>query len=101
MYDMNQSEQGKQEGMAYAARSKEVALSRARGLAMDLALRQVNREITSDMVGIAMQHRGMQPLGPAMGNLFRDGNWQFTGKYVKSSKVSNHSRMLRVWALKR
>ncbi len=101
MYDLRQSEQGKQEGMALAASNKKEGLNKARILAVDIALRQVNREITSDMVGIAMTHRGMTPLGPAMGSLFRDGNWQFTGKYVKSSKVSNHSRMLRVWALKR
>ncbi len=101
MYDMQQSEQGKQEGMALAANIKQERLTKARLLAVEIALRQVNREITSDMVGIAMQAHGMPPLGPSMGNLFRDGNWQFTGKYVKSSKVSNHSRMLRVWALKR
>ncbi len=101
MYDLRQSEQGKQEGMALAVSNKEAGLTKARILAVDLALRQTNRQVTSDMVGIAMQHRGMKPLGPAMGSLFRDGNWQFTGKYVKSSKVSNHSRMLRVWSLKR
>ncbi len=98
MYDMNQS---KQEGMGYAASNKKEGLAKARILAVDLALQRVNREITSDMVGIEMTHRGMPPLGPAMGSLFRDGNWQFTGKYVKSSKISNHSRMLRIWALKR
>ncbi len=101
MYEMNQSERGKQEGMDLAAINKAEALTLARVLAVALALRQQNREITSDMVGIAMTNRGMRPLGPAMGSLFRDGNWQFTGKYVKSIKVSNHSRMLRVWALKR
>ncbi len=97
MYDSHQSEQGKAEGMKLAAQHRAMGLARARTLAIEIALRWPSREVTSDMVGLAMTERNLKNLGPAMGSIFRGKEWQFTGRYVKSIRITNHSRMLRVW----
>ena len=39
-------------------------------------------------------------LGPAAGSIFKGKSWEFTGEWRKSTRTSNHSRMIRVWRLK-
>lgn len=69
--------------------------------------REIAREIcrskgvvNADDVGILMKSRHhVDTLGPAAGSLFRGKGWVFTGNWIKSKRVSNHSRMLREWRL--
>lgn len=61
-------------------------------------------EVTIDDVYGWMKMCGLpeSSLGPAAGSIFRDKSvWEFTGKWVRSSRVSNHARMIRVWRLRR
>lgn len=39
-------------------------------------------------------------LGPAMGVMFRGLEWEWTGQFVKSIRVTNRRRLLRVWRWK-
>jgi hypothetical protein len=90
----------KVEGMAKAAASKESQLGYARELAFDLASARPNRCITADEVAAAIEAEGRQPLGNAMGSLFMDGNWEWTGELVKSVRPHAHQNLLRVWKRK-
>jgi len=57
--------------------------------------------VNADIVGIEMSERyDIATLGPAAGALFRGPEWEFTGQRVLSSRVSNHSREIKVWRLK-
>jgi len=57
--------------------------------------------VTADIVGKLMKERyGIDSIGPAAGALFRGPEWEFTGQRVLSSRVSNHSREIKVWRLK-
>jgi hypothetical protein len=57
--------------------------------------------VNADIVGIEMSERyGVKTLGPAAGALFRGAEWEFTGQRVLSSRVSNHSREIKVWRLR-
>jgi hypothetical protein len=58
--------------------------------------------VTADDVGKVMKdYHGIDSMGPAAGALFRGPEWEFTGQRVLSSRVSNHSREIKVWRLKR
>ena len=57
--------------------------------------------VTADIVGRLMKERyDIDTIGPAAGALFRGSEWEFTGQRVLSSRVSNHSREIKVWRLK-
>ena len=75
-------------------------LTMARTLARSHATRYGT--VTADIVGKLMQSEyGIDSIGPAAGALFRGPEWEFTGQRVLSSRVSNHSREIKVWRLKR
>jgi hypothetical protein len=57
--------------------------------------------VNADQVGrMMMDLHGIDSIGPAAGALFRGAEWEFTGQRVLSSRVSNHSREIKVWRLK-
>ena len=57
--------------------------------------------VTADIVGRLMKERyDIDSIGPAAGSLFRGAEWEFTGQRVLSSRVSNHSREIKVWRLR-
>ena len=53
-------------------------------------------EVTADDISEAVEG-----LGAATGAIFRGREWEFTGEWRKSKRVSNHARMNRVWRLRR
>lgn len=101
LFDAVAGERAKQEGMARAADNRAVLLEMARGFAHQHAL--LHGTVTADDVARQMAVHGFSPsaLGPAAGSLFKTSEWEWTGEYVKSIRVSNHSRMIRVWRLAR
>ena len=102
MFDAVRADKEKEYGMAKAAKHKEDLLRYAQSIAREIAKARPSHEITADDVQMVLVARGRKPdeLGPAAGSLFRNSHqWRFTGRYVKSTRVSNHSRMLRVWKL--
>ena len=57
--------------------------------------------VNADIVGkIMADDWGIDSIGPAAGALFRGPEWEFTGQRVLSTRVSNHSREIKVWRLR-
>ena len=97
-FNFSESMNRKEAGMAAAAASKNIVLDQARSIARLLAAQ--NGEVTADDVQRELERRDLPSLGPAAGSLFRTKDFVFTGKRIKSSKISNHAREIRVWALR-
>lgn len=90
-------EQLKLDGMESAADIRRGQLRLARSLAVKIAQHNMNGLVNADQVGRALQEHGIESLGPAAGSIFKTDEFKFTGEFVKSRRVSNHSRLLRVW----
>ena len=99
-FDAVESERRKHDGMAVAASARLAMLHKAREIARDLARR--HGTVHMDMVNMELERRGIDPcrLGPGAGSLFKSLEWEFTGEFVKSARMTNHSRLLRVWRLR-
>tara|TARA_Y100000310_G_scaffold182419_1_gene182517 strand:- start:808 stop:1131 length:324 start_codon:yes stop_codon:yes gene_type:complete len=98
LFDYARGADAKTTGMALAADANMDRLALARRLAAEIASRKLSRECNADEVGREMNRRGFgSNLGPAAGSLFKGGNWEFTGRRIRSSRVTNHARELKVW----
>ena len=98
LFDAKRSEQLKLAGMETAADNVKEPLDLARTVAKELALLKPDRCLTSDEVNAALEARyNIASLGPAAGSLFKTKDWRWSGRFVKSIKITNHSRLLRVW----
>lgn len=101
IFDDNLGEQLKFQGMLTAAERRKWELTLARGIAEKIAARRGSRLCNADDVGrVLKREHSIDSLGPATGSLFKHKNWEWTGHWVKSKRVSNHSRMIRQWRLK-
>lgn len=100
LFDHRTSEALKQEGMERAATARAGILLMARETARALARR--HGKVHMDDVSIVMLDMGIDlaDLGPAAGSVFKSAEWEFTGEFVKSARITNHSRLLRVWRLR-
>lgn len=99
-FDLFEGEQLKEQGIAQAENSRVLLLMRAREVALELLA--AKSEITYDDVYKRMEERNLHPenIGNAAGSIFRDPKvFRFTGKWAKSSRVTNHARVNRVWTL--
>ena len=84
---------------ALAKRDSADVLTIARRIAIEYASRFGT--VNADIVGKYIKERyGIDSIGPAAGALFRGPEWEFTGQRVLSSRVSNHSREIKVWRLR-
>ena len=97
-YQVEKEELAKEAGIRDAASARAELVAHARKLAKAFAIQCVaSREITIDDVQILV---GDADLGPAAGAVFRNGEWEFSGRWMKSARKGNHHRMIRVWRLK-
>lgn len=100
LFDVTRGAELKEEWMALAASTRADRLVLARNVARQLPGAKAEG-ITSDDVWKEMIARGVyEELGGASGSLFKGGDWKWTGKFRRSTKVSNHARMVMVWVLK-
>lgn len=100
IFDETESKRRKSYGMTRAADRYPDLLNQARDAAKYLAHIDPNGETNADEVGEELARRGYPDcLGAAAGSIFKTKEWRFTGRFVNSKRVSNHSRLLRVWAL--
>lgn len=84
--------------MGLAADNAKEQLTLARKVAASIAARRGDRTVTADDVGRVLKEvYGLDTLGPAAGSLFKTPDWEWTGRFTKSKRVTNHSRLLRVW----
>jgi len=99
LFDFDTAEKQKRRGMAIAALSRPSELELARNVARELCLSRGST--TADEVGkVIYRNYGIESLGPAAGSLFKGGDFEPTGEMRKSSRKSNHARLLFVWRLK-
>ena len=100
-FDLVESERRRDLGIAQVedAFCRRRLMKEARRLALEIASRRGS--VTADDVFAEMYKRGLHPelLGNAAGGLFRSKEFVFFGEWKKSSRVSNHARMNRVWYL--
>lgn len=99
LFNHTESRRRKRDGMTRAAHHEHYLLNKAREIAREIAARK--GETNSDEVSIELARRGYPDcIGPAAGSIFKSGDFVFTGRFVNSTRVTNHSRLLRVWALR-
>jgi len=97
LFDSGESRRRKKEGMGLAAGKRMGELGLARQIAKQIAMNNGGL-CDADKVGRVLKHsHGIDSLGPAAGSIFKGGEWAFSGEFVKSARVKNHSRLLRVW----
>ena len=103
LFDYVESERRKKIGMGKSASPshRKALLGIARDIAVNYAIRNYGF-CTADDVARLMQEKGYNysDLGNAAGSIFKGNDWNFTGQYVKSNKVSAHRRDIKVWELK-
>ena len=89
----------KDHGIDRASRSREALVQEARAIAIRIA--RTRGEVTYDDVYVEMLNRDLKPenIGNAAGSIFRGSLFCFTGRWSKSTRVSNHARVNRVWRL--
>ena len=96
LFDHAASEAAKKHGMEVAAAAKPLSLDFARKVATDIC--NIGDVITIDDVLQEVEKRNLViNLGAASGSLFKTSQWAFTGSRIKSTRVSNHSREIKVW----
>jgi len=98
LFDEELSDKLKREGMAKAADNTKQVLETARQIAKAIARRKGTAN-ADDVGRILKRACGIDSLGPAAGSIFRGKEWEFTGNWVKSKRITNHSRMIREWRL--
>jgi hypothetical protein len=99
-FDIAESEAEKIRGQELAVSNRSELLAEARSIAACLARRHKDRECTADDVYYELAQLGLPTdLGNAAGSLFKGSQWVFTGKRIKSLRVSNHARWIMVWRL--
>ena len=104
-FNLVEGDRRKRRGKDLAALPRDYELGVARQVALMLALRDPERETDAARV---MEHLSLNhahiALGNAAGSIFTGAfaglRWEFSGKWIKSNRVSAHSRMIRVWRLK-
>lgn len=99
LFDFARSRALKDEGRNAAAFSRAELLDAARSIARRLAIQSPQRVTNADAVGREWKRLGYPDLGPAAGSIFKGKEWKFTGRRIRSSRVSNHARELKVWEL--
>jgi hypothetical protein len=100
-FDRTAAEQGKRDGMKRAAASKAILLGLAREIARNYAM--AHGEVTADDVKrVMLEQYGYESweLGNASGSIFTGGDFEFTGRYIKSDRPDSHRNLLRIWKLK-
>jgi hypothetical protein len=99
LWDAGAGEAAREAGMALAANRRRDLLHYARQLAVWIAWRRPDREVTADDVQRELSRQGVsvRALGNAAGSLFAGRCWRWTGKFVKSERAHAHRNLLRVW----
>jgi len=98
-FNDTESRRRKREGIDKASRNQHYLLNKAREIAKEIAL--AKGQTNSDEVSQELLARGYPDcIGPAAGAIFKTKEWVWTGRFINSTRVTNHSRLIRVWALR-
>ena len=85
----------KEEGMNRAAKNRPEALVIARGFATKLG--RLYSEVTMDDVAAWLTGDELESLGNAAGSVFKGKQWEWTGRFIQSTRLQSHGNLLRVW----
>lgn len=101
-YSLFAAQVARDAGMAQAASCRNPLVEMVRGHLRKLATDRADHLVTADDAYRYLTQIGEseRALGNAAGALFRSTEWEATGCWTPSTRVSNHARMLRVWRLK-
>jgi hypothetical protein len=101
-FDKDRALKARDAGMDLAAQKHAALLEKVRVALVALAQSRQDRCVTADDAQRWLIANGHSPseLGNAAGSLFRGGDWEFTGRWTKSCRVSRHANQIRVWRLK-
>jgi hypothetical protein len=99
LFDLTRGEQLKKEGMEQAVENRGEIFDLAVRVAKELA--KLYGQITTDDVYEELLKWDFNPamLGASAGSIFKGKQWICVG-WRKSTRASNHARMIRVWRLK-
>lgn len=79
--------------------TKNELLEKAREIARSLCVKAGSCD--ADQVGRIMAEKyGIPTLGPLAGSIFKSAEFEHTGRFVRSSRKTNHGRILFKWKLK-
>jgi len=100
LFDLKEGLQLKKEGKARARIARAELLARAREIARNVG--ETKEFVTADDVQRQLIKEGHHQfaLGNAAGSIFRGKEWEFTGRMVKSARISNHGHQNMVWRLR-
>tara|TARA_R110000744_G_scaffold66022_1_gene134963 strand:- start:4302 stop:4622 length:321 start_codon:yes stop_codon:yes gene_type:complete len=99
LFSSTEGDKQKRIGMGRAADVQFELLQTARAIGREVAIRR--GEVTTDDVGQELKRRGLPDcLGHAAGSIFKSKEFEWSGRFKNSERISNHSRLLRVWILK-
>jgi len=98
-FNLFEGERRKEEGISRAVDKRADDLKIAQAIARKIAMQHPDRECHADLVQWELMDLGIN-LGNAAGSIFRGTDWEFTGRWVKSIRVTNHASVRRVWRLK-
>lgn len=96
-FDFREGQRRKEQGIS---RARHPLLEVARNLAVELL--QTRESISADDLQFEMLRRGYREteLGNAMGAVFRDRRFQWTGEFVTSQRIRANGNLLRLWKLR-
>lgn len=102
-FNRRRAQSAKLRGMDAAAMARSQLLDQARQAMIGLASSRTTQEVDADDIARWLIEQGRDPseLGPATPSVFRSGDWEWTGNWRKSARISNHYSDLRVWRLRR
>jgi len=102
LFDLAESKTAKVAGMSQAEANKASLLRFARAGLVKIAQGRLDGEVTADDAQRFLFDNGISvhALGNAAGSLFRGKQWEWTGRYAKSSRAHAHANELKVWRLK-
>jgi hypothetical protein len=100
-FDLAEGEALKELGMLFAATSRTAELDIARRIAREIALKSPDHTCDADQVQARLIEMGID-LGNSAGSIFKSQfEWAWTGRFRKSARKTNHSRLIRVWKLRK
>jgi hypothetical protein len=101
-FDLFEGEKAREAGISQAAQSKNPLLNKVRAHLCVLAASRSNRCVTADDATKFLVEIGEKEtaLGNAAGSLFNSSEWEPTGCWTPSTRVTNHARSVRVWRLR-
>ena len=101
LFDLKLGSALRDEGSERAATVRADLLALGRKFCRDAALRRPDRTATADDAsrGFLTHNLPADSLGNGAGALFRGKDWEFTGQWKASARVSNHGHQNRVWRL--